>query len=103
MPVLTGIGHERDSTTLDEVANRRFDTPSKVILGIEQRIRLRADEARDAMGRIATLATGAVVEARGGTDRLFGLVREAAGDSLHRNRQRCERLLTHTRLDADRS
>ena len=102
VPVLTGIGHERDSTTLDEVANRRFDTPSKVILGIEQRIRLRADEARDAMGRIAALATGAVVEARGGTDRLFGLVREAAGDSLHRNRQRCERLLTHTRLDADR-
>ena len=29
IPVLTGIGHERDSTILDDVAHRRFDTPSK--------------------------------------------------------------------------
>lgn len=34
VPVLTGIGHERDNTVLDEVANIRFDTPSKVIAGI---------------------------------------------------------------------
>lgn len=46
IPVLTGIGHERDNTVLDEVANTRFDTPSKVIAGIEQTIRMRADEAR---------------------------------------------------------
>lgn len=39
MPVLTGIGHERDSTLLDEVAHTRYDTPSKVIAGIEQTIR----------------------------------------------------------------
>ena len=31
IPVLTGIGHERDNTILDEIANQRFDTPSKVI------------------------------------------------------------------------
>jgi exodeoxyribonuclease VII large subunit len=31
LPVFTGIGHERDNTILDEVAHRRFDTPSKVI------------------------------------------------------------------------
>lgn len=29
--VFSGIGHERDNTILDEVANKRFDTPSKVI------------------------------------------------------------------------
>lgn len=46
VPVLTGIGHEKDSTVLDEVANQRFDTPSKVILGIEQTIRARTSEAR---------------------------------------------------------
>lgn len=46
IPVLTGIGHERDSTVLDEVANTRFDTPSKVIAGIEQTIRKRVDEAQ---------------------------------------------------------
>ena len=31
MPVFTGIGHERDNTSLDEVSHMRFDTPSKVI------------------------------------------------------------------------
>ncbi len=31
IPIFTGIGHERDNTVLDEVANLRFDTPSKVI------------------------------------------------------------------------
>ena len=30
-PIFTGIGHERDNTSLDEVSNTRFDTPSKVI------------------------------------------------------------------------
>lgn len=38
IPVFTGIGHERDNTILDEVAHTRFDTPSKVIHGIWQRI-----------------------------------------------------------------
>ncbi len=31
LPVLVGIGHERDHTILDEIAHRYFDTPSKVI------------------------------------------------------------------------
>lgn len=38
LPVLTGIGHERDNTILDEVAQSRFDTPSKVIAAIRQAI-----------------------------------------------------------------
>ena len=46
IPVLTGIGHERDSTVLDEVANQRFDTPSKVIAGIERTIVQRTREAQ---------------------------------------------------------
>ena len=46
IPVLTGIGHERDNTVLDEVANIRFDTPSKVAAGIEQFIAKRVMEAK---------------------------------------------------------
>lgn len=38
IPVVTGIGHERDSTILDEVANKHLDTPSKVIAFIRQHI-----------------------------------------------------------------
>jgi exodeoxyribonuclease VII large subunit len=38
LPVLSGIGHERDNTILDEVAHSRFDTPSKVIGFIKNQI-----------------------------------------------------------------
>jgi exodeoxyribonuclease VII large subunit len=49
IPIFTGIGHERDSTILDEVAHRRFDTPSKVALHITQTIR------DNALGALAAL------------------------------------------------
>lgn len=39
VPVITGIGHERDRTVLDDVAHISYDTPSKVILGIESSIK----------------------------------------------------------------
>jgi exodeoxyribonuclease VII large subunit len=47
VPVLTGIGHERDSTILDEVAHRRFDTPSKVALHIATTVK------ENALGAVA--------------------------------------------------
>lgn len=56
IPVLTGIGHERDSTLPDEVAHARFDTPSKVIGGIEQQITRRVAEARSAFDAILTVS-----------------------------------------------
>lgn len=37
-PVITGIGHERDNTILDEIAHTRCDTPSKVIALIRDQI-----------------------------------------------------------------
>ena len=46
VPVLTGIGHERDRSVLDEVAHASYDTPSKVIAGIEQLIVKRANDVR---------------------------------------------------------
>lgn len=38
MPVFVGIGHARDKTILDEVAQASFDTPSKVVAHIKQSI-----------------------------------------------------------------
>jgi len=46
LPVLSGIGHERDNTILDEVAHTRYDTPSKVIADIRNRIFQQAHTAR---------------------------------------------------------
>jgi exodeoxyribonuclease VII large subunit len=44
-PVFIGIGHERDSTILDEHAHRSFGTPSKVIAHIKEVIATRANKA----------------------------------------------------------
>lgn len=46
IPIFTGIGHERDNTLLDEVAARRFDTPSKVIAHIREVIVQNAQQAQ---------------------------------------------------------
>ncbi len=46
LPVLTGIGHEKDNTILDEVACIKFDTPSKVIANIRQTIFLASQQAK---------------------------------------------------------
>ena len=63
MPVLTGIGHERDSTVLDEVAHQRFDTPSKVVAGIQALIVKRARESQSRLrrGRRARCAPAAYI------------------------------------------
>lgn len=49
IPVFTGIGHERDSTILDEVAKASFDTPSKVIAHIFRMITQTALSGQSAM------------------------------------------------------
>jgi len=54
--VATGIGHERDDTILDEVANRRFDTPSKVIAFIKEQIVQGALEARASWQQITQVS-----------------------------------------------
>ena len=63
-PVLTGIGHERDNTVLDEVAHTRFDTPSKVIAGIEQVIVKRVQEAKAYFEQVTNLAARGIQSAK---------------------------------------
>ena len=60
--MFTGIGHERDSTVLDEVAHRRFDTPSKGIAGIEQPIAQRDRHAREHFGFVVHTARRALAD-----------------------------------------
>lgn len=60
VPVLTGIGHERDKSILDEVAHTAYDTPSKVIAGIERHIVQRAQDVRDAFAAIEAGARDAL-------------------------------------------
>jgi exodeoxyribonuclease VII large subunit len=64
IPVFTGVGHERDSTVLDEVAHSKFDTPGKVIGEIERIIRMRAQESKENFEQIARMAGHAATTAR---------------------------------------
>lgn len=84
VPVITGIGHERDQTILDEVAGCVKGTPSKVIEHLRETIRQRAlrtqrafQAIQTAVQRQWTLAEQAVEAARN------GVIRE----SIHRLNQ----------------
>jgi exodeoxyribonuclease VII large subunit len=87
IPVLTGIGHERDSTLPDEVAHARFDTPSKVIGGIEQQILRRVREARTAWETILAAGTQSARTVRLTIERREAEIRADARDHLARARQ----------------
>ncbi len=64
VPVWVGIGHERDSVILDEVAHSSFDTPSKVILAVEKHLVNMVNAAKDEMTTIKNLADAAIMHAK---------------------------------------
>ena len=78
VPVWTGIGHERDNTILDEVAHTRFDTPSKVIAGIEQVIQKRIQEAKANFHFMTNGAQRGIHTARSQIDRGFVAIQAGA-------------------------
>lgn len=102
-PVLTGIGHERDSTILDEVAHQRFDTPSKAVAGIEQLIARRTREAAKAFETIISQSSRDVQSARTTVDRLDRDVEASATSTILDARARSSHLLANLRLDSVRS
>jgi exodeoxyribonuclease VII large subunit len=122
IPVLTGIGHERDDTSVDEVAHRKYDTPSKVIAGIEDIVRKRSQEARalhhgilsTARGDLASTSAAAlqsrqqiesasrttVVRARADSESLFNTVRLQSVSSVHEARTQYRDVFDHIRGEA---
>ena len=98
IPVLTGIGHERDSTVLDEVAHRKFDTPSKVIAGIENHIVQRARDAGDAYEQVITSALRSTERLSVQCERLNADIRATAMATLSDARLGCESTIAKIRL-----
>ena len=122
VPVLTGIGHERDNTVLDEVAHQRFDTPSKVVAGIQALIVKRARESQAAFDEVAGLvarqlrasqkdvddmadgiqrrALGAVTSARAGVQEQLGRVQQGVQHTLHDAAQGVSKMMSGIRTGA---
>ncbi|MFA6698849.1 MAG: exodeoxyribonuclease VII large subunit [Thiomicrospira sp.] len=71
LPVLTGIGHERDNTLLDEVAHTRFDTPSKVINGIWQQIQQAAQQTQKNWQHIERLSQQTLLQTQHNLNTLY--------------------------------
>jgi exodeoxyribonuclease VII large subunit len=103
VPVLTGIGHERDNTILDEVANIRFDTPSKVAAGIEQVIKRRVEEAKASFELMTNLARRVVNATHGRVDRDFVAIQAGAVRQVATARQTSTDLMNELQLEATRT
>jgi len=103
VPVLTGIGHERDSTVIDEVANIRFDTPSKVIGGIEQVIAKRVAETKAAYSLVRDIAARNAQVALRAVEHAEVTVKGGAQRQLDAARQRTAEFLADLRVGALRS
>jgi len=100
IPVLTGIGHERDNTVLDEVAHTRFDTPSKVIAGIEQLIFKRTSQAKANFQEILNRSGAVVQSVASRTVALESEVRTLADRHLAQGRHATSDAIHAIRLDA---
>lgn len=100
VPVLTGIGHERDSTLLDEVAHKSFDTPSKVIAGVERQIALRARDAKSAYQDVQIHVRRAIELTAASAERLNSEIRLNAGATLGDARAEVESAMNQLRIDS---
>lgn len=95
VPVWVGVGHQRDLVILDEVAHRSFDTPSKVILGIETHLAQTIQLAKQKIQQIQQTATQFLTTTKQDCERKIHHIRHHAGkttqiakqDSKHQLKQ----------------
>ncbi|MBO1925032.1 exodeoxyribonuclease VII large subunit [Thiomicrorhabdus sp. 6S3-12] len=87
IPVLTGIGHERDTTILDEVAHSRFDTPSKVIHFIWQQIQSQAMNAQQNWLRIQRVSQQEIIRLERQSEALWQQVKQQSQYTLNHWKQ----------------
>lgn len=103
IPVFTGIGHERDHTVLDEVAHTRFDTPSKVIAGIERTLLQRVQQARALWTDIHHHATRQLEAARQDVQQQLASVQAETRHQLQQARRNVPALMHSVETDARRT
>ena len=83
VPIWVGIGHEKDRTILDEIANRSFDTPSKVIAGIRNHISSRVQEVLDAWQNIQLLSQQQISAYQSQNDQLMKMIQTLSKNQIY--------------------
>ncbi|TCB50734.1 exodeoxyribonuclease VII large subunit [Acinetobacter sp. ANC 4779] len=90
VPVWVGIGHEKDRTILDEVANRSFDTPSKVIGGIRNLIVERTNGVLQSLQSIKILSEHHIAVYQGQNDQHIKVIKTLAQNQVNTTKQSLE-------------
>lgn len=83
VPIWVGIGHEKDRTILDEVANRSFDTPSKVIGGIRNLIVERTQEVLESLQTIKLLSQHQITAYQSQNDQYIRVIKTLAHSQIN--------------------
>lgn len=100
LPVLVGVGHERDSTILDEVAWRSLATPSKVLQFIQESIVGNALQARQDYHTVALYARRRLEQARHQVERQRQAIHRQCRETLQQGRHSLERHLADSQSGA---
>lgn len=102
LPVIIGIGHERDKLLLDELANTRLATPSMVITHIKQSMIANATAALDAFEKLDKVATQAFTSASEQAQKLADALLEKADRQAVEVENRDHRSFDQILVSADR-
>lgn len=86
LPILTGIGHERDDTIVDMVAHTRMKTPTAVAEFLIGRMDATADELAALQQAVSALATERLVTQKNELQLLAARLPASATQRIERNR-----------------
>ncbi len=92
LPVITGIGHERDETVLDYVAHTHLKTPTAVAAFLVDRMAAQLERLESLSASIPRLACIAMERHRNRLDTLRQRIPAAVQNQLGRCRERCGRM-----------
>ncbi|EOR05997.1 exodeoxyribonuclease VII large subunit [Acinetobacter tandoii] len=96
VPIWVGIGHEKDRTILDEVANRSFDTPSKVIGGIRNLIQERVQNVLESLQKIKVLSQHQITAYQSQNDQYIKVIKTLAQNQINEANRTLELMKSDT-------
>lgn len=106
LPILTGIGHERDDTVIDLVAHTRLKTPTAVAQYLIDNMRAELEEVEDYANRLNNVVAALLINRRQAFDAIARRFERTATTFTSRQREHLlrisGRLEVNTRQQLDR-